>query len=181
MVTEMLNEAMEPLRALSQPLVDAGRLDGRIQAELDEGLTVREGCLFFVSQLHNVRGGSVADFGGPTGLEGFINKLPLDWLLDGADDSAAWLAFVGTEDWAARCLAQGILLGRAVVAAAADLTDMPVDIWIHVDHGPNEEYPSASFRFVIRREDDLWAGDLAGFEQPILRMTSGFAPERVGQ
>ncbi|WGM19805.1 MULTISPECIES: hypothetical protein [Micrococcaceae] len=114
----------------------------------------------------------MASLGGPTGFEGYINKLPLDWLIAGADRSAAWLAFVGTSEWAARCLAQGIMLGRGVASAAADLGDVRIDTWMSVDYGPDEEYPSAAFRFVTYRADDLWAGDLAGFEQPVLRMTS---------
>ncbi|MCP2048959.1 UNVERIFIED_ORG: hypothetical protein J3D58_003031 [Paenarthrobacter nicotinovorans] len=163
---------MKPLRLLAEPFVESGSLDPRIQAELDEGLTIRDECLVFVSQMHNIRQSSVASLGGPTGFEGYINKLPLDWLIGGADGSASWLAFLGTSEWAARCLAQGIMLGRGIAAAAADLGGTPVDVWISVDYGPAEEYPSAAFRLVTYRADDLWAGDLAGFEQPVLRMSS---------
>jgi hypothetical protein len=168
----MMNEAMRHLRVLAQPFVESGSLDPRIQAELDEGLTLRDGCLLFVSQLHNIRQSSVASLGGPTGFEGCINKLPLDWLIAGADRSAAWGAFVGTSEWAARCLAQGVMLGRGVAAAAADLADLRVDVWMSVDYGPTEDYPSAAFRFVTYRQVDLWASDVEGFDQPVLRMTS---------
>ncbi len=171
-IIESMNEAMRPLRRLAQPFVESGSLDPRMQAEVDEGLTIRDGCLLFVSQLHNIRHSSVASLGGPTGFEGYINQLPLDRLIDGADRSASWLAFVGTSECAARCLAEGMMLGRGIASAAADLGSKPVDVWISVDYGPDEEYPSAAFRFVTYRAYDLWAGDLAGFEQPVLRMTS---------
>lgn len=171
-IIESMNESMRPLRLLAQPFVESGRLDPHIQAELDKGLMIQDGCLLLVSQLHNIRQSSVASLGGPTGFEGYINKLPLDCLIDRADRSASWPAFVGTSEWAARCLTQGILLGRGVASAAADLAGKPVDIWMSVDYGPDEEYPSAAFRFVTYRADDLWVGDLAGFEQPVLRMTS---------
>ncbi|XAS74013.1 hypothetical protein VUN82_09345 [Micrococcaceae bacterium Sec5.1] len=180
MITETMNEAMRPLRGMAQPRSETSYLDPRIKAELDEGLTIREGCLFFVSQIHNIRQNSDADFGGPTGFEGYINKLPLDWLIDGADDSPAWRDFAGTSDWVAGCLTQGILLGHLVIAAAAELTDNPIDVWIHVDYGHDEENPSASFRFVTYREEDLWASNLDGFEQPVLRMTSGNKIKSVG-
>ena len=103
MVIEMMNEAMRPLRALAQPFVASGSMDPQIQAELDKGLTIRDGCVLFVSQLHNIGQLSVARLGGPTGFEGYVNKLPLDWMIDGADDSPAWQDFVGTSEWAARC------------------------------------------------------------------------------
>lgn len=173
---ETMNEAMRPLRALAVPFVESGRRDPQLQAQLDKGLIIRDGCLLLVSQLHNIRSQNTADFGGPTGFEGYINKLPLDWLVDGADDSSEWQNFVGTSEWAARCLAQGILLGRGVASAAADLTESPIDIWMSVDYGPDEEHPSAAFRFVTYREDDHWAGNLDGFAQPVLRMTSWDVP-----
>ncbi|YCK81100.1 hypothetical protein M1D89_18740 [Arthrobacter sp. D3-18] len=173
MMTETMNEAMRPLRALAEPFVESGRLDPPLQAQLDEGLTIRDGCLLFVSQLRNIRSQSAAEFGGPSGVEGYINKLPLGWLIDGADDSPTWQDLVGTSEWAARCLAQGILLGRSIASAASDLTQAPIDVWVSVDYGPDEEYPSSAFRFVTYREDDLWAYNVAGFEQPVLRMTSG--------
>jgi len=64
------------------------------------------------------------------------------------------------------------LLGRSIASAAAELTDTPIDVWVSVDYGPDEEHPSAAFRFVTYREDDLWANNIAGFEQPVLRVTS---------
>ena len=167
-----MNDAMRPLRVLAQRFLESGSLDPRVQAELDKGLTVRDGCLLFVSQLHNIQQTSVASLGGPTGFEGYINKLPLDWLIHRADSSDAWLAFVGTSEWAANCLAQGLMLGHGVASAAAELSGVQVDVWMSVDYGRDEAYPSATFRFVTHRPDDLWAVDLAGFKQPVLRMTS---------
>lgn len=167
-----MNDAMRPLRILAQPFIASGTLDPRVQAELDKGLTVRDGCLLFVSQLQNIRQSSVASLGGPTGFEGYINKLPLDWLIERADTSDTWRAFVGTSEWAGHCLAQGIMLGHGVASAAADLSGVQVDVWVSVDYGPDEEYPSAAFRFVTHRPGDLWVGDLAGFKQPVLRVTS---------
>ena len=73
----MMNDAMRPLRVLAQPFLESRSLDPRVQAELDKGLTLRDGCLLFVSQLHNIRQSRVASLGGPTGFEGYINKLPL--------------------------------------------------------------------------------------------------------
>lgn len=171
-MTETMNEAMRPLRALAEPFVKSGRLAPQLQAQLDEGLTIRDGCLLLISQVHNIRRQNADAFGGPTGFEGYINKLPMDWLIDGADDSQTWQDFVGTSEWAARCLAQSILLGHGVAAAAADLTQAPIDVWVSVDYGPDEECPSTDFRFVTYREDDLWAYNIAGFEQPVLRVTS---------
>ncbi len=171
-MTETMNEAMRPIRALAEPFVKSGRLDPQLQAQFDEGLTIRDGCLLLVSQLHNIRSQNADAFGGPTGFEGYINKLALDWLIDGANESPMWQSFVGTSEWAARCLTQGILLGHGVASAAAGLTDTPIDVWVSVDYGPDEEHPSAGFRFVTYREDDLWAYNIAGFEQPVLRVTS---------
>jgi hypothetical protein len=67
-------EAMRPLRALAEPFVVSGRLDPQLQAQLDEGLTCRDGCLLLVSQLHNIRRQNADAFGGWSGGLGSCDR-----------------------------------------------------------------------------------------------------------
>lgn len=153
--TEM-NSPMEPLHARAQALLTVGTpLAAPLQDLVDDGLVEQDGELYFRRLLHRLR---TVQLDSPTDRENWVNAIHLDDVVDQGPD------------WGARCVAQGRLLGEAVVAALPPVAPV-IEYWISVDLGEEDDLiPSSTFRFLTSRPDDQWAGSVDGFAQPVLRV-----------
>ncbi len=153
---ELLNSSMRPIRNAAEAVVATGRLAPSLAALMGGGVRAYNGGVYFKATLRanpQLRAAGL----GRTGHEALINKLHL----------ADMLAPCGP-DWPARCVGQGILLGRRVVAEAALVTGTPVDVVISVDPGDDEYASSATFRFYGRRDDPWITDDLDAYGEPVL-------------
>lgn len=145
---------MSELRRTAEAIVAADRLDARLRALLDEGLTVEHECLFFTR--YAATNSVTSPYRDPTGLESWVNSFHLDDYFPSSEP-----------DWAIRCVGQGVLLAREVLDRASSLTTTPVDVLLDVNFGGVEMirsmevewYPSATFRFYGRRPDNTWIRD----------------------
>jgi hypothetical protein len=158
---------MRRLRASAEDLIQSGSLHVELHELLASGLAVVDGCIYFAQELarnpHLSR-----ERMGALGHQSLVNKLHLeDWW-----DSASSMR------WDIWCVGQGVLLARAVIAAADTLTPLPVDVVLTLDPGgaepPHDSYstvsfspdstdlvsvPSSTFRFYVHRDGDCWIED----------------------
>ena len=140
---------MRTIWAQAEPVMATGQLHGSLQKLIDVGLVAVDGGLFFAALRRT--GHRVADIHDLTGEEAGVNKLYLDDIVD-----------TDIDGWAAYCVGQGVLLGRAVVEAAARFTRRPIDVLISADFGAPiqvgdqvlDSCPSSTFRFYCRRVDN---------------------------
>jgi hypothetical protein len=159
---ELMNPAMREIRQEAEALIAVGELTSGLQELIDAGLTQTDGGVYFTKF---VAGNSHMDQTslGQTGHEALVNKLHLEDYLD-----------TDPPDWATRCVAQGVLLGRQVLTRAAKLTPMPIDVVLSADLGGVNSYPSATFRFYGHRPDDRWTtDDVDRFRQPVAILRPG--------
>lgn len=156
---------MRSIRAEADALIAAGELHPDLVALLDGGVTVAAGGVFFARELEINGRLRTVDLD-RTGQEALINKLHLDDLVD-----------VDSPDWAATCVAGGVLLAARVFEAAAAVTTLSIDAVVSVDSGgPRrvgdavvDSYPSSTFRFFGRRAGEPWISeDLDGFTEAML-------------
>ena len=129
---------------------------------INAGLTLTEGGVYFTKFLaensHTDRSSLRR-----TGDEALVNKLHLEDYLD-----------TDPPDWATRCIAQGVLLGRQVLTRAATLTPMPIDVVLSADLGGVNSHPSATFRFYRHRPDDRGiTDDVDRASQPVAILRLG--------
>ena len=147
---------MRPIRAAAEAVVASGRLEPPLAALLTAGVRAYNGGVYFKTNLrelpHVTRGAL-----GRTCHEALVNRVHLDDL-------------VGTSgrDWPVRCVGQGLLLGRRVIAEAALVTGTPIEVVISVDPGDETCAPSSTFRFYGRRDDPWLIEDLDRYGEPVL-------------
>lgn len=151
-----MSSSMRPIRNAADAVVAAGRLEPPLAALVAAGVRAYNGGVYFKTNLRAfpfLTPGAL----GRTGHEALINKLHLDNL-------------VGTSgrDWPARCVGQGLLLGRQVLLQAAMVTGTPIDIVISVDPGDQTCAPSSTFRFYGRRDDPWMTEELDAYGEPVL-------------
>jgi hypothetical protein len=161
-----MNEPMRHLRDSAADLIEIGVLHERLEHLLAQGLTVVEGCSYFSDYLDQNSHLSREEMGALE-HQSLVNKLHLEDYWDGATSTS----------WDAWCVAQGVLLGRGVLAEAERLTDLPIDVVVTLDEGgalpPYTDYstvsfgpdsgdesePSSTFRFYVHRDEHCWIGD----------------------
>jgi hypothetical protein len=166
MSQELVNGPMRPLRDSAADLIEKGVLHEHLEHLLAEGLTIVEGCAYFSSCLGENSHLSREEMGALQ-HQSLVNKLHLE---DYWDEAAS-------TSWDAWCVAQGVLLGRDVLAKAEGLTDLPIDVVVTVDEGGalppytdyssvsfgpdsgDESVPSSTFRFYVHRHGDCWIED----------------------
>lgn len=151
-----MSSSMRPIRQAAQAVVAAGRLDPSLTALLAAGVRAYNGGVYFKTNLRANPALSMRALG-RTCHEALINKVHLDDLLG-----------TSGRDWPARCVGQGLLLGRRVLTEAAMVTGTPIDVVISVDLGDEACAPSSVFRFYGRREDPWLTDDLDAFGEPVL-------------
>jgi hypothetical protein len=153
---ELMSSSMRPIRSAAEAVVAAGRLEPPLAKLLSAGVRAYNGGVYFKANLRTLpllTPGTLDR----TCHEALVNKLHLDDL-------------VGTSgrDWPARCVGQGLLLGRRVLAEAAMVTGTSIDVVISVDPGDETCAPSSTFRFYGRRGDPWLTGDLDAYGEPVL-------------
>jgi hypothetical protein len=165
-IQEIMNQPMQRLRGSATDLIEHGSLHEELQDLLMRGLTVIDGCAYFCQELE--RNGHLSkEEMGALSHQSIINKQHLDFYLDDTTST----------NWDSWCVAQGILLGQAVLAEVGRLTPLPVDVVITVDDGgalpPYTDYsvvsfgpdsgdesaPSSTFRFYVRGNGERWIED----------------------
>ena len=161
---------MRPIRAVADALIAAEELHPDLAALLDDGVTVADSGVFFTRELGINGRLQTADLD-PTGQEALINKLHLDDLVD-----------VDSPEWAATCVAWGVLLAARVFEAAAAITTLSIDAVVSVDPGGTrrlggavvDSYPSSTFRFFGRRAGKPWISeDLDEYTEAMILLRSG--------
>jgi hypothetical protein len=159
--TEELNEGMAPLLAAARALVKRGAvLDSRLHELVSAGVVVDDDRLYLRALLE-VRDGGRERFD-RSGHESWVNAVHLDEVVN--DDAA---------EWAARCVAQGLLLAEQVHRSIPPLHEPAVvDYVISADPGnEGETYPSSSFEFYRHRADEPpMLAEISSFAQPLLRI-----------
>lgn len=147
---------MRPIRSAADPVVASGRLEPALATLVFAGVRAYNGGVYFKTNLRALPFVATGALG-RTGHEALVNKLHLDDL-------------VGTSgrDWPARCVGQGLLLGRQVLLQAAMVTGTPVDVVISVDLGDETCAPCSVFRFYGRRDDPWMTEDLDAYGEPVL-------------
>ena len=145
-----LNQAIEIARLSS--------LDPRLEGLVEAGLEECEGVIVFRRNLQ--RNIHLLKPDDPTDSEAAINEVPLDYYFQGPD-------------WAIKCVSQGILLAREVLAASRRLTAATVETVIAVNKGGSDHLPSSTFRFYCLRAGDRWlADDIELYDEAILTIQS---------
>jgi hypothetical protein len=161
-----MNEPMRLLRHSASDLVDKGVLHERLEHLLANGLTVVEGCSYFSDELDQNPHLSREQMGALE-HQSLVNKLHLEDYWDSATATS----------WDAWCVAQGVLLGRGVLAKAERLTPLPIDVVVtvheggalppyadtlSVSFGPDSgdvSEPSSTFRSYVHRDGQCWIDD----------------------
>ncbi len=131
-----------------------------------KGLVVVDGCVYFTEELA-VNADLSREKMGALKHQSLVNKLHLEDWWDGASPTT----------WDTWCVAQGVLLARAVLARAGSVTPLPVDVVLTLDQGgaesPYANYsvvsftadsggltaPNSTFRFYVHRDGECWIED----------------------
>lgn len=165
---EVMNQQMVPIWADAQRVVDNDELDVRLHGLAEAGIVALGGAVVFAAKV--APGWRPAKGESLTGVEAGLNKVFLDELVD-----------TDQQGWAASCIGQGVLLANRVFHLAALATGLPIDVALSADLGGPvavngstfDTFPSSTFRFYVRRDDDPWMSeDLEGFDQPVALIRS---------
>jgi hypothetical protein len=159
------------MNAMMEPIYRRAMAEGNEQAlppELEE--TVRAGLLrsgerIYLARLEHISPppAKFDDFD----AEGWVNKLHLDTETPPSDPT-----------WRAELLRQGLAVTKRLMPKAVALTELPVQIVISVQSGPDSIDPDCDFatgalhlRLVRCAQDDM-AVRVGGFAQPVLILTA---------
>ncbi|AJT40913.1 hypothetical protein [Psychromicrobium lacuslunae] len=154
MFIEVCTAAMSRLRRQAEPLIQAGNTDPLIQEQMREPLVIDDGLLYFEDEIRSVGRSTIEMMSYLVDREGFVNKLPLNWLLTDPNDGKGKPTESDFEAFGIRCVAQGVLLARRVLISAKRVTQQPQIAYITLDFGDGDYepwYPSATFRFTAYR------------------------------
>jgi hypothetical protein len=129
-------------------------LDPRLAELIEAGIVVLGGAVVFAKP-------APADYRPAadeslTGVEAGVNKIFLDELVDTEQPG-----------WAAKCIAQGVLLAEQVHRRCASVTDLPIDVALSADLCGStviggeaiETFPSSTWNERYPRTRQVWSGE----------------------